>query len=121
MSVNDNSISDYFVKTKPKLKNVNVKNPKESISNIIHKKNITASKRESLHSVDRVLLKPEGRGKYKNDTIDKILKKRKYEINKSISFPNNIIPEEKTNEIEELPTKKVTHRKLYQAKETPVR
>jgi hypothetical protein len=68
-----------------------------------------------------VISRPIGRGKYKNDTIDKILQKRKNEINQSISSPNNIIQEEYNDDFVKLPTKKISNARLYQAKEPPVR
>lgn len=101
-SIQDNSSSDFISMVNKRPNKVDLqtwKQPKESITQIIQKKHLLKESKNSLHSVDKMMFQGTGRGKYRNDAIHRILRKRKQEISKSFSNPNNLIQESLLEEI----------------------
>jgi hypothetical protein len=70
---------------------VQPKKPKESITNMIKMKKMTQNdSKMSNYSMDKTPKPRQGQGKYKNNAIHRILKKRKEEIRNSMTpmLPN---------------------------------
>ena len=98
MSVFDTSISDYNPIVNKKRFTIEGipknKDPKTSITQLIQRKQMTKDEsKRSLYSNERTRSIPPRYGKYQNNTLNKILSKRKNEINDSFSIPNNVIDE----------------------------